>query len=576
MRLRRFQTILSFCLILFLFDFTWARDFPLTLVHVNDTHSHLEPGQLALKVRGKSITISVGGLARLKTLVDKWHKEDPQLLFLHAGDVVQGTLYFTLFDGVLEFRLLNEMKLSGLVPGNHEFDRGLKAIPRWIKTSKFPWIAANIDFSKEPEIGALVKPYVIKEVRGEKVGIIGLTTEKTPFMALNVGETVFQDPLETARKYVTVLSAQGVNKIIVLSHLGYNRDCELASRVGGIDVIIGGHSHTLLGPQEGLSRIGLAPEGPYPTEVEAPDGNKVLVVQAWRWAHGVGKLKVIFSPNGEVRTYDGSITIPAGPPKRSSKLWKEILASDIVKSVREDVSILEKLGPFRAKIEKYKKKVVGWTKEPLERGCNKALGNLITDAMRDKFPDARVAIYNSGGVRRDLAAGKITVGDIAEVLPFGNTLVLMELTGAQLKKALEDNVKFRIREGGRNPHSLPYISGIKMEVDLHAPAGERVRRILIEGKKGEYADIELQAVYRVVVNSFIAAGGDGFVTLRQLREFCEDTGVLDRDALIEYLRKRNSMSRAKEERVRLLSTSEARDYYFCPKISLGNARSAVA
>ncbi|MCX7982275.1 MAG: 5'-nucleotidase/apyrase family protein [Syntrophales bacterium] len=554
----------SLCLICALSFVTWAEDFSLTVVHVNDTHSHLESDLVNLKVQGKTLKVNVGGFARLKTLVDQWRKEDPNLLFLHAGDVVQGTLYFTLFDGTLEFELLNKLKLSCLVPGNHEFDRGIEVIPRWIKTSKFPWVATNIDFTEEPEIASLVKPYVIVEVNGEKIGIIGLTTEKTPFMALNVGKTRFEDPINATRKYIAALSSQGVNKIIVLSHLGYLRDCELASRVPGVDVIVGGHSHTLLGPKETLAQIGLTPEGPYPTEVTSPDGNKVLVVQAWRWGHVVGKLRIHFSPEGIIKSYWGSVTIPAGNGAKErgygqlSKKWNEIQKAGVVRIVKEDREVLKKLAPIQEKLKKYKQKVIAWAEVPLERGVNKDLGNVITDAMRAQFPDVHGAIYNSGGVRSDLKAGKITVNDVGEVLPFGNTLVIVELTGRELKEALEGNVDFLVKERGGNPDFLPYVSGLKLEVNLAAPRGERVKNILVKTEKGNYVVSEPLTTYRIVVNSFMAAGGDGFMPLRKVLGIRQDTGVYDRDALIDYLKRKRTVGSSREKRIELSHLSSYR------------------
>lgn len=553
-------------LLFYLFGTVWAGDFSLTIVHINDTHSHLDSEWLNLKVHGQPIAVSVGGMARVKSLIDSWRKEDPHLLTLHAGDVVQGTLYFSLFDGTLEFGLLNALKLNCLVMGNHEFDRGIQVIPRWIKRTNFPWVTTNIDFSRERKVAALVKPYVIKEIKGEKIGIIGLTTEKTPFMVLNIGETVFADPIDTARKYVAYLTAQGVNKIIVLSHLGYNRDCELAALVPGIDIIVGGHSHSLLGSTEALSLLGLTPEGPYPTEVKTPDGSKALVVQAWRWAHVVGKLKVVFSSDGKVKTHEGSITLPVGKALKENgkiikanslryrELQEAIQGTGVVKIVKEDEGILKKLTPYRMKMERYKTKVVGWAEGALDRGLNKALGSLVADAMRAKFPGVHVALYNSGGVRKNLSAGKITLWDVFEVLPFGNTLVLVDLKGKQLKEALEEGIDFLVRERGRNPDLLPYVSGMKIELDLSAPAGERIKRISLKEKGGVWVDIDDRTIYRVVVNSFMAAGGDGFLTLRKASLSLQDTGIFDREAFIEYLKKKRTVTDESEKRVVLINT----------------------
>jgi len=570
--MKRFKVFLAAVFfILNTYSITIAGDFSLTVVHVNDTHSHLEGDWLKLKIQSQTVSIPVGGFARLKTCLKAMRAKDPLLLFLHAGDNVQGTLYFTLFDGRLEYELLNSVNLDAMVFGNHEFDRGVKYLPGWIKRSRFPWLASNIDFSAEPAIAPLVKTYVIKEINGEKVGIIGLTTEKTPFMTLNVGKTVFLDPVETAQKYVSFLTSQGVNKIIALSHLGYYKDCELAARVPGIDIIVGGHSHSLLGDPAKLSPLGLVPQGPYPTEIQGPDGKKVLIVQAWQWAHVVGNLKVLFSPEGEIKDYQGRIVIPAGnalkengrPVLSASYRYRElmnaILATGVVQPIKEDREILNRLSPYRQKIEKYKLKVVGKTYTPLERGPNEGLGHLVADAIREKIPGAQIALYNSGGVRRDLLAGKITAKDVAEVLPFGNTLVVMDLTGKEIKEALEEGINFLFRQRGKNPALLPYVSGIKVEIDISAPFGERVKSIYVEEKNGRYVSLDPDTSYRVVVNSFMAAGGDGFTHLRNSSGFRQDTGFSDLEAFMEYIKKRRLLQAPREKRILIIGMTLPHD-----------------
>jgi 5'-nucleotidase len=272
---------------------------PLVVVHLNDTHSHLESTALDLTIQKVKTTVEIGGFPRIKTVLDQMRSNHPDLLLLHAGDAVQGTPYFPRFKGLVEFEFLNQLGVDAMTFGNHEFDRGTEPIAGWIRLSQFPWLSANIDFSGEQAIAPLVQPFLIREIHGEKVGIIGLTTEDTPSIARDTGRAVFQDAFACTRSQVEKLTALGVHRIIVLSHLGYSQDMALASQVSGIDIIVGGHSHSLLVDRErvrGLGRLG--PEGPYPTEVKAPDGKTVLVLQAWQWGHAIGMIRVRFSPEG--------------------------------------------------------------------------------------------------------------------------------------------------------------------------------------------------------------------------------------------------------------------------------------
>jgi len=261
----------------------------LTIAHLNDTHSHMEPEPVSLTINGQETVMRLGGFARLQTELDEMRGTAPNFLLLHAGDAVQGTLYFTLFNGQVEFDFLNRLRVDVMTFGNHEFDRGAAAIPAYLKRAGFPIISSNIDFSEEPAIAPLVPKYFIKSLNGERIGIIGMTTETTPQTTIDVGNARFMDSRASAVKQIEILQKQGVNKIILLSHLGYDEDLKLAAAVSGIDIIVGGHSHTLLGDTRQLSWLGLMPEGRYPTEIITPDGGKTLVLQSWQWGTHAGK-----------------------------------------------------------------------------------------------------------------------------------------------------------------------------------------------------------------------------------------------------------------------------------------------
>jgi 5'-nucleotidase/UDP-sugar diphosphatase len=265
--------------------------YSLTLVHTNDTHAHLEPMELTLS--GKKVR--VGGVAQRVAFFDRLRAGRRNLLFLDAGDVFQGTLYFNQYRGLADRYFMHRMLYRVMALGNHEFDLGPGPLADFLKGARFKVVSANVDVSAEPRLKGLFAPYAIVQVGGERVGVIGLTTPDTKEIA-NPGPTVaFLDPYESAQKAVYELLAKGVNKIVVLSHLGYGEDLKLARRLVGAQVIVGGHSHTLLGS---FPHPELRPAGPYPTVVKNPEGKDVLVVQAWEWGKVVGLLEVTFAATG--------------------------------------------------------------------------------------------------------------------------------------------------------------------------------------------------------------------------------------------------------------------------------------
>lgn len=535
-----------------------------TLVHMNDTHSHLEPVAVNLAIQGETVTAQLGGFARLKTVVDQMRAEDRELLFLHGGDVVQGTLYFTLFNGLPEFDFLNLLGLDAMTFGNHEFDRGPAAIPAWIKRSRFPWLSANIDFSNEPALAGLVKPYLIKEIHGEKIAIIGVTTETTPQTTMQVGRVVFNDAVESVRTQVAALEAQGINKIIVLSHLGYQQDRELAEKVAGVDIVVGGHSHTLMGDASLLSKIGLLPETVYPTELKGADGKRVLVLQAWQWGHFLGRLQASFTPDGEVEQFSHNAVIPTGSSfvrndqavQPGTPAYQAITATlertGIARIVAEDPQMVAALAPYAQKVAAYRTVAIATAAEDLVRGLNSGPGPLAADSMLAAVPKAQVAILNYGGIRRDLLRGKISAGDLLEVMPFNNSLVLVDLTGAELLKSLEDTVAFMLVKFGSDTMNMPFVSGVRFSVQLTAPYGSRIVHLQIRSDSGSFVPVEPTQRYRVVVNSFVAEGGDGFGVIKATTGFKSDTGIIDSDAMRDYLQKLGTIRNTAEQRVSVL------------------------
>ncbi len=542
-----------------------SSSFTLSIVHFNDTHSHLEPAAVNLTFNGVKTTTRLGGFARIKTALNRMRVEHPDLLLLHGGDAVQGTLYFALFNGAVEYDFMNMLGVDAMTFGNHEFDRGTGPIAGWISRSHFPWLSANIDFSGEPTIAPLVKPYLIRGVNGEKVALIGVTTETTPQSTLDAGKAVFNDAAASVRRQVEALTALGINKIILLSHLGYLQDKALAAQVSGIDIIVGGHSHSLLGDAGKLTAIGLTPEGPYPTELTAPDGKPVLVLQAWQWGHVLGKLHVRFTPDGGVAGYNAGITIPVGdqfvqnnaPVPQDSDAYRRILqaleSGGAARIIPENPEVLDQLAPYARQVAAYRSVAVATATNDIVRGLNSGPGPLSADAMLAAAPGANVALLNNGCVRKDLFAGTISVGDVLEVMPFSNTLVLIDLTGAELQTALEEVIEYPLQKyPEQDPRAMPYLAGASFSVRPTASRGTRVSALAVKDHNGVYQPVDPGAVYRTVVNAFVAAGGDGFATVKNASGFRSDTGIIDSDAFRDYLKGIGSVSNPTEQRIKIL------------------------
>lgn len=505
--------------------------FTLTLVHTNDTHAHLEPMELTLS--GKKVR--VGGVAQRVAFFDRLRAERRNLLFLDAGDVFQGTLYFNQYWGLADRYFMHRMLYRVMALGNHEFDLGPGPLADFLKGARFKVVSANVDVSAEPRLKGLFAPYAIVQVGGERVGVIGLTTPDTKEIA-NPGPTVaFLDPYESAQKAVYELLAKGVNKIVVLSHLGYGEDLKLARRLVGAQVIVGGHSHTLLGS---FPHKELAPAGSYPTVVKNPEGKDVLVVQAWEWGKVVGLLEVTFAPTGELLAYKGEALLMT--PEVSPE---DFFAKESLLAYAQPVMALMGQVIAEAKVD-----LVGERAIVRKRESN--LGNLIADGMvwKTKGAGVQIALQNGGGIRVSIPKGPITVGKVYEVLPFGNTLVVMDLKGKEILAALENGVSQWEQGAGR----FLQVSGLRYAFDLARPAGSRVVRVEVKTEKG-FAPLDLEATYRVVVNNFIANGGDGFTVLKEAQGYRVDTGFSDAESFMDYLKELKVVEAQVEGRIEVLN-----------------------
>jgi 5'-nucleotidase len=521
--------------------------FTLNILHLNDTHSNLLP--LSLPVLPDSAggygRINAGGAALVATEVRRAKHEDVNVLFLHAGDLVQGTLFYTVYGGRADAAVYNAMGLDAMALGNHEFDRGSEGLALLLDEVAFPVVCANISLADDTHLAGRVAPFTVLETGGERIGVIGLITEELASVSSPSDQTVTLSALESGRSAVEALSLLGVDKIVVLSHLGYQHDIRLAESLQGVDVIVGGHTHTLLGRFE---HLGLAFEGDYPTVVTGPDGENVLIVTAWRYGAMLGNLTVHFDPDGRVVDWSGSPLILTTEDTRGTPGLRR---------TEPDPLVGEMVDGYASVLEDFQNELVAMAEDDLPNvrvpggslPAGSVIAPIVCDAMLWKAnrlgAGADMALQNAGGVRIDVPSGVITIGTVYTLLPFGNTMVVLDLSGRQVKDLLEEALS-SIFDRGMSDGTFPYVAGMRYAASRGASSGNRVTTVEVALPEGGYVPLDPEATYRLVTNSFVAGGGDGYGSLSGVPG--TDTGFIDAEILAEYFRELGTVCPA-EQRV---------------------------
>ncbi|MCW5722932.1 MAG: 5'-nucleotidase C-terminal domain-containing protein [Devosia sp.] len=473
-------------------------EFTLNILHINDFHSRFDPitsSDSNCAAENDAAGECFGGIARLKTIIDdtRGKYEGGNSLLLSAGDNFQGSLYYTTYKSKVVSDFFNQMGFDVVATGNHEFDDGPEEFLKFIDAAEFPIIGGNFDVTRDPNLAGKIRGSIVVEIGGEKIGIIGATTEDTPDIASPGDFIEFHDVIQYVRGASEALDAAGVNKIILLSHIGYTVDLEVAAALPLVDVIVGGHSHSLLGSMEGAA-------GPYPTMVNNPDGIEVPVVQANQYGKYLGDIAITWDDNGVV-------TSAVGEPY--------LIDASVVANEAFKGQLQELLGP----IEEMTSTVIGTATDKLEgarevcRVQECSMGNLLADAILDRVADqgATIAFQNGGGIRASIDAGQITVGDVLTVLPFSNTLATVQISGADVIEALENGVSDVENGAGR----FAQVAGLKYTYTLAKPAGERVSDVLVKGEGDSWVPIDEDASYIIVTNNYVRGGGDGYGTFAQ-------------------------------------------------------------
>ena len=514
-------------------------DFTLSLMHVNDTHARTTQAPKRL------------------TAIKEVRAEKPSALLIDAGDVFSGTLYFNEFEGQADLELMKLMDYDVMTFGNHEFDlgsseEGHKALKEFIEKSNFQFVSSNVDFSKDTNLKGLfnvnvstepkdgqIYSGIIKEIDGQKVGLFGLTTAETANIS-SPKDVTFTDYIKAAQTMVDEFEKQGVNKVVAVTHIGYDdnptvdNDLLLAAAVNGIDVIVGGHSHTKL-------------EKPVLVEKDSTGKEKdpTIIVQASQYSEFLGTLDVDFDEAGKVVGHAGELV-------EIKDQVEDPTAATLLKTYSDKIDAINKteIGVV-AEEELQLPRTDGDDTKPSVRKNETALGNIITDGMLSKAKqyDNKVimALQNGGGIRAEIGQGPITVGEVITVLPFGNTLATMEITGAELKSAFEISFKSYPKENGGFLH----VAGAKVEFDSSKPAGERVVSIKYKAADGSFVDIKDGEKYVVATNAFTAKGGDSYDVFEKIYKEgrVTDLGLSDWENLQEQLKTLKTVNNKTEGRI---------------------------
>lgn len=478
----------------------------ITLLQVNDVY------QFAPVDRGTR-----GGLARVMTLKKEIQKESPHTLFLFAGDTISPSVESITYKGAQMIESWNTAGLDYATFGNHEFDFGPEVLRERMKESRFAWLAANVidRITGKPFGGA--EAFVIREFDGVKVGIFGLVLPETKTTSRPGPDVDFRNPCEIARKVVADIHSRGAKVVVALTHLSMREDKELA-RCADVDVIIGGHEHTLL-----ESAAGGAP-----------------IFKMTADARELGRIDLnVSKTSGELESID----------------WKVMPVTSETKEDQEFAAVYRKYAGLLKELSQ----AVGRTSVALDarsaenRTRETNVGNMVVEAFRSATA-ADVALMNGGSIRADtiISPGRLTKRDLLSILPFKNKVVKLELTGATLRTALEHGVSRSAEDG--EPGRFPQVAGIRFTFDASRPAGSRLVNVTVNGQP-----VDDKRKYTLATTDFLAVdGGDGYSMLKGARLLISpEQGQSDFDILRRAVAAAKSIAPKVDERIRRLDSARS-------------------
>lgn len=479
-----------------------AQDKKLTILYSNDLHAHLEPHIVPWVDK----TRPVGGFANIATLVKNEKAANPNTVYFDAGDFFTGPYISSLTKGEAIVDAMNYLGLDAACVGNHEFDHGWQNAPLQFAKAKFPILNGNI-FIKNTNTLVWNNPYIIKKVNGIRLGIIGMHG-KFAFYDTTSDEMIkgveARDEEIYLKKYIKQLKGK-TDLIVLLIHEGIpgrqsttgskdvarnlKRDIELAQNVPGIDLIVTGHAHQ--GTPEPLV------------------SNGTIIVSTDAYTIELGKLEIVYNKKKDkITSYKNSLNY---------------LFDD---EVEDDAEMTKVINKWKDKLKTITEEKVTNTAEALTRsyGEESLMGNMVADAILNAYPDYDFAVTNSGGLRQDIDAGDVTVGELISAFPFPNTIVQLEMKGSDLRTIFEHGA-------GLTNGILQASKGVEMTYDEGKPIGSRMVKCNIKG-----VPLDDNKTYKILTSNFLADGGDGFQSFKKNRLY-KNTGVEMLQAMISYLKK---------------------------------------
>jgi 5'-nucleotidase/UDP-sugar diphosphatase len=501
---RVLSLVLVVLLILSSFSFAFGQDaetVKITIIHTNDTHSRLEGSD------------SVIGFAKIATLIKEAKEANPNTLVLDAGDTLHGMPIVNISKGENAIKVLEAAGYNYMTLGNHDFNYGQERLLELKDMSKVGMLSANI---VDENGDYLFTPYAIEEVGGVKVGIFGLSTPDTVIVThpKNVEGLTFKDPIEVSKEMVKELEDKA-DVIIALAHLGLDESSTITSKalaqgVEGIDLIIDGHSHTIL--EAG--------------QLE----NDTLIVQTKNYGENLGYV--------DIEVLNGEVT------GISARLLPVADTSDVVPDP-DLAAYIESINPkndpaFQVVVASTDVYLDGVRENVRTKETN--LGNLSADAARTAT-GADVAFVNGGGIREDVPVGDITKGKIAAIFPFGNLIVVKKITGQDLKAMLEWSVSDYPAAKG----AFLQVSGLEFSFDPAKEVGSKVVEVKVGGEP-----LDLTKEYTVAVNDFMADGGDGYEMLADYK--VEALYGTYEEIVIDYLATNGTAGSEVSGRIKVLET----------------------
>ena len=539
--------------------------FYLTILHQNDIHSHFDfityDGYPCLGPRDECF----GGFSTAVHLVKDRIKNDKyskNLLIVNSGDFFARNRYYSEFKWRLPADMIKHMPYTALALGDAEFIDGIEGLVPFLRAIGEKFVCTNIDFSGisnvtlRDELQRLCPRHLIIPYQNGKrhVCILGYTTPKTANLTFDSWIVFENEEKALTREIKSVRKNRSdVNIFVALGHSGYERDKQIAHRVPGLDVIVGGHSHTLLWPNIRNKLIAGVPADPrdkksakgvYPTVVIQPSGRTVLITQMHYHGKYFGVLNVTFNENDEV------VDFYTGPLVLTGKM-------------KSDADTEKSLDKYRQEMRRRQQQIIGSTRVELKGGektcyigeCS--LGNFITDAViwhirhsATRAPRTLVAIIDAGAVTTNIMPGKFKMVDIIKSHPYPDTLDIVELRGSTIRKMLEHSLKDPIFR-----KTFLHFSGMRVRYNISKHQGQRVEsvRILCQScVSPRYETLNNSASYHVAMFTFITSGGHGLTMVKREMLSMQRRHDLSLDILINYVRQFSPLHPFVEGRIEIV------------------------